>query len=179
MEINSRTFGHKNIYNNKNNCTFLRRNETVWNYSLQTGDLARLGTSRDVKAITFDDSGRLHLGDRWLRLYEIDMSNESVVATSQGKLTAFQSTYKGIIYPLYFIFPKCGELNYTVEYLITGNDTADTIGTTILKLFNFDRMLPVPLETYNLEPWPQVWNALAFIIVMLAIGCVIIERTDY
>lgn len=157
----------------------LRKNETVWNYEVESGEFNRLSVSRDVKAIAFDHQSHLHVGDRWLKVIEVDLEQGVSRGSFQGALTSFQTVYKGIIYPLYFMFPKCGELNYTVEYLITGSDTADTLGTTILKILNVDRMIPVPLETYNLQPWPQVWNALIFIFVMLGIGCVIIERTDY
>ncbi|MEC9094647.1 MAG: ABC transporter permease [Planctomycetota bacterium] len=157
----------------------LKENETAWIFSTDSHRLIPLNQGKAVKAIAFDENSKLHLGNRWLQVLQIDPASGTLESKIQGKLTTFQSVYQRVIYPLYFIFPKCGELNYTVEYLITGNDTADTLPTTFLKFLNLDRMMPVPLETYNLQPWPQVGNACIFILVMLGIGCFIIERSDY
>ena len=157
----------------------LRQNGTFWVYSVENDTFEKSGISSEAKAICFDENNRLHVADRWLRVSEVDLSNSAVIGTTQGKLSRFQFVYQNIVYPLYYVFPKWGELNYTVEYLVTGKDTADTFPTVILKVFGFDRLMPVPLETYNLKPWPQVWTSLFFILFMLGIGCVIIERTDY
>ena len=157
----------------------LRQNETVWVYSVKKDTFEKSGISREAKAICFDDKGHLHVADRWLRVTETDLSTSGLISTTEGQRTRFQFVYQRIVYPLYYVFPKWGELNYTVEYLVTGRDTADTFSTVILKVLGFDRVMPVPLETYNLKPWPQVWTSLLFIAFMLGIGCVIIERTDY
>jgi ABC-type transport system involved in multi-copper enzyme maturation permease subunit len=157
----------------------LRPNETVWIYAVETGEFVCSQVSREAKAIAFNDKSELFIGDRWLRIIQVSLVDNSIKKNYRGNLTSFQRIYKRIIYPLYFVFPKWGELNYTVEYLITGSDTADTFATSVLKILNFDQLSPFPLETYNLRPWPQVWNALGFICLVMAIGCWIIERTDY
>ncbi len=157
----------------------LRQNETLWVYSVGNDTFEKSGISREAKAICFDDKGHLHVADRWLRVSETDLATSNLIATTEGQRTRFQLVYLRIVYPLYYVFPKWGELNYTVEYLVTGRDTADTFPTVIVKVLGFDRVMPVPLETYNLKPWPQVWTSLIFIAFMLGIGCVIIERTDY
>lgn len=157
----------------------LCQNETLWVYNVETDEFAPSDFSREIKAVGFDDQGYLHMADRWLRIHKVNLADGAVVETLQGNLSSFQMIYKNVIYPIYYAFPKWGELNYTVEYLVTGSETADTIGTTVLKIMNVDRMIPVPLETYNLRPWPQVWNALIFITIMLFFGCVIIESFDY
>lgn len=157
----------------------LRQNGTFWVYSVENDTFVKSRISTEAKAICFDEKDHLHVADRWLRVSEADLSTSVLIGTTQGKLSRFQFVYQSIVYPLYYVFPKWGELNYTVEYLVTGKDTADTFPTVILKVFGFDRLMPIPLETYNLKPWPQVWTSLFFIVFMLGIGCIIIERTDY
>ena len=157
----------------------LKNNEMVWNYSTADNTFEKFGSLRDVKTITFDENSQLFVGDKWLRITQYDLETGAYVDRKRGKLSGFQSFYQTVIYPIYYISPKCGELNYTVEYLITGSETADTFGTVVIKFLNFDRIAPFPMETYNLNPWPQVWNALIFIMIMLGIGCAIIEWADF
>lgn len=157
----------------------LRDNGSVLVLDCDTHQTTNRSTGAEARAISFDDRNRLVVGDQWLRVSMIDPESGRVFSSLRAQPTGFQMTYQYVIYPLYNLFPKCGELNQTVEYLITGRDTADTIATTALKIMNVDRIVPFPLETYNLRPWPQVINAAVFILVMLILGSIIIERTDY
>ena len=123
----------------------LRPNETVWIYAVETGEFVCSQVSREAKAIAFNDKSELFIGDRWLRIIQVSLVDNSIKKNYRGNLTSFQRIYKRIIYPLYFVFPKWGELNYTVEYLITGSDTADTFATSVLKNSKFRSAFTVSL----------------------------------
>jgi hypothetical protein len=70
--------------------------------------------------------------------------------------------------PLYTVFPKPGELDKTVQYILSGKETAET-----------DRRGDLSTAQKHLHPWRPVWSSLAFMVVVLTLGCLYVQRQDY
>ena len=81
--------------------------------------------------------------------------------------------YRYVVMPLYTVFPKPGELDGVVTYLVVGDP---------VNLFEQSRM---PRDQVNLERrgpidiWQPIWSNLAFLAVMLTVTCVYISRRDF
>jgi len=73
------------------------------------------------------------------------------------------------ILPIYWIFPKPGELDNTVQYFLTGKRTTD------MGMFRGD----VAQRREDLHPWRPVRSGLAFVGVVLLLACVYIERQEF
>jgi hypothetical protein len=76
--------------------------------------------------------------------------------------------YYGIL-PVYTVFPKPGELDNTVQYVLTGKRTTD------LGVFRGD----LSQRREDLHPWRPVSSGLAFVAVMLLVACIYIERQEF
>ena len=65
---------------------------------------------------------------------------------------------------------KPGELSTTIHYLLTEEDTVSN-----------NEPFPDNLQEgrTKLRPWQPVWSSLAFMVVVLAIGCWYIERQEF
>jgi hypothetical protein len=79
-----------------------------------------------------------------------------------------ETGYRYILSPLYTVLPKPGELDKTVQYLLSGKETKST-----------DRGGDLAAAQQELHPWRPVWSSLAFMAVMLTLGCVYLERQDF
>lgn len=85
------------------------------------------------------------------------------------KPTRTELIFDYAIAPLYFLLPKPGKLDETVQYFLTGSKTTD------LGLQTGD----LRAGQARLNPWLPVWSSGAFIAVLLLIACVYIERQEF
>jgi hypothetical protein len=75
--------------------------------------------------------------------------------------------YRYGIFPLYYVCPKPGEFYKTVQYLLTDQTT----------LRRGNRNLTETQQELN--PWRPVGSSLAFMLVMLGIGCVYMHFQEF
>jgi hypothetical protein len=70
--------------------------------------------------------------------------------------------------------PKPGELGRTLNYFVTGKKTLATGESEILtdRDISSDRHL-------QRNPWTPVWSCGIFIVVMVALGCWLIEKREF
>jgi hypothetical protein len=84
----------------------------------------------------------------------------------QSPLDTLEILYRHVVTPLYTVFPKPGELDNVVTYLVAGDP---------IVLFEQARG---PREELNREErgpidiWPPIWSNLLFLAVVLTITCV-------
>jgi hypothetical protein len=80
-----------------------------------------------------------------------------------------ERVYRYGVLPLYTIFPKPGELDNMVAYLLTEQETA-AVSPDAENLSAGQVMLNVK---------GPVWSSLAFTVVMLGLTCLYVRRADF
>ena len=148
----------------------LYRNERLWLYDLlekKTAALPFVGQG-EISAATFAD-GKLYLADRVTRVTEYDLATQKMLRQWQGPMPLAEKLYRYLLRPLYTVFPKPGQLNDTVNHVLTAGDEQ----TGRLRLDNPE------LGPAKFDVWGPVWSNLAFLIVVLAISCVYVSRKDF
>jgi hypothetical protein len=80
-----------------------------------------------------------------------------------------EEIYRYGVNPLYAVFPKPGEFGRTMQYILTGRETTKN-------LIFADNL---QLARKKLNPWRPVWSGLAFMVVILGLACVYIERQEF
>lgn len=123
----------------------------------------------DVSAIYLQGDSRLWICDRTDRVTEYDLNNLQQTQQFAPPLSAFEATYRYAILPAYTIFPKPGEIEKTVRYLLLEKPN-DAQGPA-----RFDLSLPPK----RVDPWTPVLSSGIFLVVMLALSCFYIERQEY
>lgn len=130
---------------------------------------ANVSGQGDISAVAFHGSGKLLVADYTTRVSEYALDDnlrcERRYAPQPNML---QYAYRYVFVPLYSAFPKPGELDSTVQFVLTGKQTASQgVGEGIKA-----RRSP-------LRPWAPVWTGLIFMVVMLGLACVYIERQEF
>jgi len=126
----------------------------------------RFAGQGDISAATFTDNRTLMLADRTSRVTSYDVVDNKQLKRWTPPSTAFENVYRYVIVPLYTIYPKPGELGKTVLYLLSEQETMGAVGSDMRQ------------AREHLKPWAPVWSSALFMIVMLAISCVYLWRTD-
>jgi hypothetical protein len=134
--------------------------------TLTTADVRGQG---DISAAAFTPTGSLLVADRGTRVIEYDVATGEERRQYAPPQSVIARLYRYGVLPLYTVFPKPGELDKTIEYLLSGEDTKITgpgggdLGAA----------------REQLHPWAPVWSSLVFTIVVLALACVYIERQEF
>jgi hypothetical protein len=84
-----------------------------------------------------------------------------------------QILYRYVVTPLYTIFPKPSEMNGVVTHLVVGDP---------IELFEQSRAPRDELqreERIQIDIWQPIISNVIFLVVVLAITCVYIERKDF
>ena len=107
----------------------------------------------------------------------VNLGTAEVEQTYAGMLAWPFHAYDYVVRPLYRAFPRPGDLDNAVRYLVTGEKT-----------------VPIPAEEGGppqtagddlqgrrvvFDPWAAVYSNLGFIAVMLGLGCVYLVRADF
>jgi hypothetical protein len=133
----------------------------------------RIGSQGDITAIAFSPEDRLLVADGFGRVvgYRFDPFERG--NSYQSPADTLQILYRFVVTPLYTIFPKPGEMNDVVTYLVVGDP---------IELFEQTR---APREEQNREEkppvdiWPPIVSNVIFLAVVLTLTCVYIERRDF
>jgi len=125
---------------------------------------------RDASAIGLDAEGRLLVADRGTRVSSYDFESLHAAQRWQPRLDVLQTAYRYVILPLYTVFPKPGELDNVVHYLLTGQETVAQGPPMEADL----RQARINIDVYG-----PIASSLAFVVVMLAITCGYVQRMDF
>ena len=120
----------------------------------------------DISAAIFSEKGKLLVADRVDRItqYQLDPIRQTTEVVP--RLHWMERMHRYAVVPLYWMLPKPSELNHTIFYLLTGRETVN--GTNN----------PASAQE-QVKPWKPLWSSLAFVIAVLAIACLYIERAEF
>jgi hypothetical protein len=153
----------------------LHDDNRAWLYDLEHGVpiSGRIGGQGDISALAFSPANQLLVADGFGRVTSYQTEPFQVSDTFKPPAEMLEILYRYVVMPLYTVFPKPGELDGLVTYLVVGDP---------VNLFEQSRM---PRDQVNLERrgpidiWGPIWSNLAFLAVMLTITCVYISRRDF
>jgi ABC-type transport system involved in multi-copper enzyme maturation permease subunit len=123
----------------------------------------------DVSAVTLTDSNRLLVADDNTRVTEYDLAAGKVLERRQPARSTIEALYYYAIKPIYTVFPKPGELDNMVHYLLTDEISVPVAG----------KRQALGATRVRVDIWGPVWSNLAFLAVVLGIGCVYVSRKDF
>jgi hypothetical protein len=129
----------------------------------------------DISAFNFTPDGNLLVVDRVDRVTEYEPGSwKRIRRLAPNNLSTM--TYHYAVKPIYFVCPKPGELYRTVQYvLLDPPKAAEEKNEPELPGAQEDESQAPP----NQNPWLPVYSSFAFMVVMLAIGCVYMERQEF
>jgi ABC-type transport system involved in multi-copper enzyme maturation permease subunit len=135
----------------------------------ETLQLADVRGQDGVSAALFTSRDTLLVADRVKRVTEYQLNSMEIVNQFAPSLTALENAYYYAVRPLHTLFPKPGELDNTIQFLLQNEETTD-LG-----------MQPGDLQAKRerLHPWAPVRSSLIFTLIMLAGACFYIERQDF
>ncbi len=147
----------------------------VWLYDVEAQKRisVRIARQGDITAIAFSPQNRLLAADGFGRVIAYRLDPFERGNAYQSPLDTLQILYRYVVMPLYTVFPKPGEMNEVVTYLVVGDP---------IELFEQSR---TPRDELNREERPPVdiWSPIIsnviFLVVVLTITCVYIERRDF
>jgi hypothetical protein len=148
----------------------LFQNRQLWLIDGKTGQpqLAAVHGQGDISGFALAGP-RLLIADRVKRVTTYDAASfarQEVVAPPMNRV---ELMYYYAIQPIYWLFPKPGELDNTVQYALSGKRTTD------MGMFRGD----LSQRREDLHPWRPVRSGLAFVGVVLLLACVYIERQEF
>jgi hypothetical protein len=126
----------------------------------------RFAGQGDISAAAFSDNRTLLVADRTIRVMSYDVVANKRLKRWAPPMTFFEGTFRYFMVPLYTIYPKPGELGRTVFYLLSEKETLAGVGTDVREARD------------QLKPWAPVWSSALFMVVVLAIACIYLWRTD-
>lgn len=146
-------------------------NDRLWLYDLKTdrdwtGDVPRQG---QISGFAFSQPDRLAVADARGVVQLLSLPDLAVEQTFAPRLSILERIYWYAIRPLYLVFPKPKQLANTTDYLLTGKETESV------------EMGPPGSGTIHvqLDPWTPVWTSSLFVIAVLGIGCVYMQRQEF
>ncbi|MBM4089295.1 MAG: hypothetical protein FJ276_07685 [Planctomycetes bacterium] len=123
----------------------------------------------DISAVEFSEDGQMMVIDRATRLNQYRMDTMELAKSYAPALSGIEIAYYYAVVPIYAVFPKPGELDNTVQYLVQKQETID-MGM---------QMGNLQAKRVRLRPWAPVRSSLIFMLVVLGLACVYIERQDF
>jgi hypothetical protein len=123
-----------------------------------------------ASAVAFGDDGELFVADRDIRVIAYDLKTLDVVERYEPPLDVLQRVYRYFLEPFYTIFPKPGELDNVVNYLLTDKESVSESGPVAGDLRE---------SRVQIDIWGPIWSSLAFVVVVLAFTCFYIHRMDF
>ncbi len=123
----------------------------------------------DISAASFSSADQILVADRVNRVTEYKLSDFAPTSTFAPPRTPLELAYYYLVVPIYTVFPKPGELDNTVQYVLRGEETTD------LGIQTED----VQAKRARLNPWGPVASSFGFMVFVLAISCIYIERQDF
>ena len=130
-------------------------------------------TPRTISGIRFLDGSQLAIGAGRSILIVNPTTGETLKSWT-GQIQWPVHLYDYVVKPLHAVFPRPGDLDNTVRYLVTGESSVaveDEGGA------GDEDDLSAPRIVFN--PWASFGTNSAFLAVMLLLGCLYIARSDF
>jgi hypothetical protein len=142
----------------------------LWVYDTQRGEPLQAGIAGqgDISAAAFSEHTLL-VADRFTRVSQYELDPPRLARRYAPDRSWFEKIYFYIVKPVYTVFPKPSELDNVANYLLTGSQS--------IALTN-DRS-DLGMERLHLDIWGPIWSNLAFVAVVVALGCWYTKRKDF
>jgi hypothetical protein len=135
--------------------------------------LAPISGQGDISAIHFAGGNKVLVTDLFQRVTEYELPDWKRKQRWSPSFDIQTRLYMYVLKPVYTICPKPGELYRTVTYLLTEQKDESQAGEPHdAELHEYE---PQPRS----NPWRPVYSSLAFMIVMLGLGCIYMERQEF
>lgn len=144
----------------------------LWLYDARMKQPISLGISGrngDVSAASFTAEGHLLVADYYRRIIEYQLDPFQEVARFQPPSTLMERIERFGVGPLYYVFPKPGDLDNMIRYLLTDE-------TTVAGGREQDNLAAGRI---HLDIWGPVWSSLAFLGIVLLRACQYVQRKDF
>jgi ABC-type transport system involved in multi-copper enzyme maturation permease subunit len=123
----------------------------------------------DISAVAMPASDRLLAADQFARVTQYRLPEMAVERREAPSRGALERAYVFVIKPIYTIFPKPGELDNLVSYLLTEQQSVSTRADTE----------DLQAGRIALNIWGPVWSNLAFVAIAVCLGCWYTARKDF
>lgn len=133
---------------------------------------ARAPGQGTISGIAYDKRGNLLVAHNGRLVSRCDPHTWSGEVICRPQLSTVEQVYYYGVMPVYTILPKPGELYRTLLYFLTGKKTDPTGQSN-------NQPSAEPEFKERLDPWQPVWSGAIFLVVMLGIGCVYMERMEF
>jgi hypothetical protein len=130
-----------------------------------------------ISAIRFDEQGKLLLANGRRSIFVYASPESDSEKAFQGLTEWPHQTYDYAVRPLYLLLPKPSEVDNIVQYLVTGKKSVEISGDSDGRSGGGSGDLNQQRVTFDLSV--SLWSNLAFIAVMLGLGCIYIARRDF
>jgi hypothetical protein len=146
-------------------------NRRIWLWDAQRDGPAelRIAGNGDISSGAFSDRDHLIVIDRTARATEYALEPFAIVAQRAPSMPTMEWIYRYLVVPLYTVFPKPGELDNVVSYVLTEQESAP--------MTNEREDLRAPHIQLNI--YGPIWSSLAFVAAVLALTCLYIHRSDF
>lgn len=122
-----------------------------------------------ITTTTWESPTKVLLGIKPNRVVEYDLASNSVLKEFKPTMSTLEMVYNWGVNPLYQLNPKPSALDNAMGYLLSGNQTQSmNIVTNDLKQ-----------AQVQIDVWRPIITNLAFVAVMLAIGCIYVARKEF
>ena len=106
------------------------------------------------------------VADRQVRVTQYQLPSFELQQQHTPQLGIIEAGYRYGMVPLYLLFPKPGELDKTIQYLLSGQETGR-------------RQDDLMAARQEMDPWTPVWSSALFLFVVLGIACIYVEWQDF
>lgn len=137
----------------------------------ESGELQEIASSFTGKltAMTWKSPTNVLLGVKPNRVVEYDFANRSVVKDFKPTMSTLEMVYNWGVNPVYQVNPKPSALDNAMGYLLSGNETQS------LSIVTND----MEQAQVEIDVWRPIFTNLAFVAVMLTIGCIYVARKEF
>ncbi len=122
-----------------------------------------------LTTMTWESQTQVLLGLKPNRVVDFDLSTNSVRQEFKPKMSTLEMVYNWGVNPLYQVNPKPSALDNAMNYLLSGNETQS------MSLVTND----MKQAQAEIDVWRPIFTNLAFVGVMLLIGCVYVARKEF
>ena len=141
---------------------------SLWLIDVEAGEIRKADVKGqgEISAIEFSGPDRLLVCDGGKRVLEYSIGDNSLERKYSPSLGMGERLYHWIVLPVYTVSPKPREFYQTTQYLLSGKTNLGLGG-------QMDAQQP------EIHPWRPVWSSLIFMVVMLGLACLYVERQEF
>jgi hypothetical protein len=142
----------------------------LWLYDIKSASVTHSVTGQgDISAVAFTANQTIMISTGFGEVHEYSLPSLANTAHFRPQPETLETVYRYAILPLYTVFPKPGELDNLVSYLLTKDESVE-INSGDSNLQN---------ERVVLDVWQPIWTNLAFVVCMLTLSCLRVWRRDF